>query len=336
MSENKDSNYLNSINKILEKMQAATFPSALATLKESSYFKLAEQLQKSPQIQALRTLDAEQAERLLAITKVEVGHLDYLKRIGDFSRTLPVHKLALENEKLAAILNFSANNDAMKNMLDVFSHSSKEMTALKRAYRVSFPVFDTGVLDSLLFKYMSSHLSSTLTTERLVELQREVVTEKGTDADFVFNDIEPAMEAEIIEEIERGGDYSSLSTRAKQYLLKWWPTVLLIIDLMAHFITFDQYYEEKIAESKSAGEIKMIVNEIPREHRDMLEGQRIVIKENVILRSSPDTKSKELGRMKMGTRIDVESAKGFWVHVTVEVNGEDIKGWVYAPFTLKL
>lgn len=40
--------------------------------------------------------------------------------------------------------------------------------------------------------------------------------------------------------------------------------------------------------------------------------------------------------MPLGTRLEVKAELGFWIQVSVDMNGDDLEGWVYAPYTLKL
>jgi hypothetical protein len=262
--------------------------------------------------------------------------VDSLKHLQEYGRTHPISALSQDTGALSSAVRELANNEAMKSQLSYFSQSVKEMTSLAKAYNFNFPVFDSGLFDSLLFKYISSDFRSSYYADDF-DFSSEIVSEsESAHENYEYFEIDPVIDAEIVHELKRGGDLSRLSFKARQYLDKWWPIMLVVLDLMAHFITFDQYYEQKMATAKSANEIKAVVKSMPIEHREMLEGQSVVIRESVILREKPDTQSKELGRMKMGTRLDVESVRGSWVYVSVDINGEDMKGWVYQQYTLKL
>ncbi|TFB39803.1 SH3 domain-containing protein [Pseudomonas sp. F01002] len=60
------------------------------------------------------------------------------------------------------------------------------------------------------------------------------------------------------------------------------------------------------------------------------------LRDTLILRAGPNKRSEELGRTKLGTRLEVKAERGSWIHVSVELNGDELEGWVYAQYTLKL
>lgn len=333
MSDEKDKkSNIDSLIKALQGMKYPVLPDSLRNMKDSPYYKLAEEIKASQNFLNMQTI---------GFTSINADHASKLTQLAEYGRANPSIKLPYDPAELAARFDSLANHDAIKRTMGGFVDAGKALARYAKIYSsLALPVGEMASLDShvnsALFKYLSSNLGGSLNPANFIELEGAATISINASAEAYVVDAAPTLEAEIVQELERGGGLSDLSEKAKQYLFKWWPYFIAILEFMTIVMTFEQFYEAKISEAKSPADIRTIVSSIPAEHRELMEGARVVIRESVILRAGPNKKTEELGRMKMGTRLEVKAEHGFWIHVSVEQSGDDIEGWVYAPYTLKL
>jgi hypothetical protein len=323
---------IGSLIKTLQGMKYPVLPDSLKNIKNSPYYKLAEEIKASQSFLNIQTI---------GIASINSDHASKLKQLAEYGRTNPSIKLPYEPSELAARFDSLANHYAIKRTMSGFADVGKALAHFAKMYSFLAPPagemawFESHV-NSALFKYLSSNLGGSLKPENFVELEGAATISTTATAEAFVIEAAPSLEAEIVEQLERGAGLSDLSDKARQYLIKWWPYFKAVIDFFVYFITFQQYYEAQISEAKSPAELRAIVGSMPAEHKEFMEGERIVIRDSLILRAGPNKQSEELGRMKLGTRLEVKAERGSWIQVSVELNGDELEGWVYGPYTLKL
>ncbi|MFK3906671.1 SH3 domain-containing protein [Pseudomonas monteilii] len=147
---------------------------------------------------------------------------------------------------------------------------------------------------------------------------------------------DPDLEVQIVDAIVNGRGIESLPKSAGEYLREYLIFLMFLLEAFVLLVDVPQsveYLASKLDGVKEAKEIRQVVSEIPDEHRARLSNYRVLTRDRVMLRSGPDKLSADLGRLQIGTPMEVLAESGGWVNVYVEVFGEIREGWVYRGFT---
>lgn len=192
---------------------------------------------------------------------------------------------------------------------------------------------------SFLYNYLTSHSPEAVrATKDFLFETAHLQPHTGTPYKALSNQLE--LEKEIVEAIERGANLTELTGEAYKYfsvfLTFFWDKLqkfLNVIALAALLTTFQNATET----SKNPEEIRDTVNSLSAEQRTLLKGYSIVTADEVILRAKPNKNSDQLARL--GKGVWVENLKGdmsVWIHVRADVDGEDIEGWIYQRYLVRL
>ena len=192
---------------------------------------------------------------------------------------------------------------------------------------------------SFLYGYLTSHTPETIRAAKKLRFESDKL-EFYVDTPHEIPVIQPELEKEIVEVIKRGGNISELSKEAYKYFSVFWAffwdtlqKVLNSIALMALITTLQSTTEA----SRTPKEVRHTVKSFSPEQRMFLVGNSVVTGDEVILRTEPNKKSAELGRLIKGTWV--ENLKGdtsAWVHVRAVIDGEDVEGWIYRSYLVRL
>jgi hypothetical protein len=183
-------------------------------------------------------------------------------------------------------------------------------------------------------------------------LARFIISESGSRALQSLRDIDPfdgsefaeavdvqtpaLSEEEIVGFLSDGGEPSSLPNQAYSYLrvcLTYLHRMAkVILTVVAIWQAYD-FLEEKLQGASSATEVREVIRELPSEQRNLLYSYRVVIRDRVILRDGPGTHYADVGRLQLGTPLEVLEVQERWVKVSVDLFGEDTEGWVYRSLT---
>lgn len=193
--------------------------------------------------------------------------------------------------------------------------------------------------NSFLYNYLTSHSPEAIRTTKEFLFETDHL-EPYTETPYEAPSNQLELEKEIVEVIERGANLSELSIEAYRYLSVFltffWDKLqkfLNIIALAALIATF----QNTIEASKTSEEIHATVEALSLEQRTLLKGYSVVTAEEVILRAKPNKNSDELTRLRKGAWV--ENLKGdtsAWIHVRADVDGEDIEGWIYRSYLVRL
>lgn len=194
--------------------------------------------------------------------------------------------------------------------------------------------------NTFLFDYLTSYSSKTIQALDQIQADFELgISSVDIEALRDVSDVQPELEKEIVEVIKRGGSLSELSKEAQRYLsIFWvffWDSLQKVLNTIAliTIITASQSTTEGASTSK---EVRAAVKSFPTEHRELLAGYSAVTSDHVIIRAKPDKNSAELGRVKIGTWVEnLGGDTDAWTHVTVDIGGEDVEGWISRRYLLE-
>ncbi|VVN31198.1 hypothetical protein PS683_04891 [Pseudomonas fluorescens] len=194
----------------------------------------------------------------------------------------------------------------------------------------------------LLEEIQGSPLLSYLSSGDAPDLS-ELITAEGAAAVAVkvTGDIRVAkadseMEGEILSVLTKGGDANTLPKPALAYLREYYLLLFHIMELFVLFIAIPQaleYLNGKLVGADQPEAVRQAISDLPESQRELLSSYRVLTRDRVILRSAPDKQSDDLGRLTLGTPVEVLDASGAWIKVEVELFGEAREGWVYRGFT---
>lgn len=193
--------------------------------------------------------------------------------------------------------------------------------------------------NSFLYSYLTSHTPETIRTAE--KLRAESNNPKlHVKTPHKVPDIHSKLEREIVGLIRRDGNVSELSKEAFTYLSLFWAffwdtlqKVLNAIAIMALITTCQSTTEI----STSSKEIRATIKSFSPEQRLFLTGYSVITGDNVIIRSKPDRNSAELGRLFKGSWVEnLGGDRSAWIHVRADIEGEDIEGWIYRSYLVKL
>jgi len=187
--------------------------------------------------------------------------------------------------------------------------------------------------NSLLFNYLTSHKSETLIA--IEKLQAEFASIFSKAEPVVWEELpieQPELEREIVEVINGGGDFSSLSNEAKKYFAIFWTLLWDILNkaaIVGGVIALTLLAQEKLEGANTSIEIRQVVKSIPEQRREFLSGNSVVTGNDVIIRAKADKGSSELGRLKIGTWVEnLGREENNWIYVSIDIGGESVKGWI--------
>lgn len=186
---------------------------------------------------------------------------------------------------------------------------------------------------SLLFNYLTSHKSETLIA--IGKLQAEFSAALSANEAVAWEELpieQPDLEREIVEVINGGGDFSTLSKEAKKYFAVFWTLLWDILNktaIVGGVIAITLMAQEKLEGANTSIEIRQVVKSIPEQRREFLSGNSVVTGNDVIIRAKADKGSPELGRLKIGTWVEnLGHEENNWIHVSIDIGGESVKGWI--------
>lgn len=193
--------------------------------------------------------------------------------------------------------------------------------------------------NSFLYSYLTSHTPETIRTAE--KLRAESNNPKlYVETPHKIPDIQPELEREIVGLIQRGGSVSELSKEAFTYLsLFWaffWDTLQKILNAIA-LMALITAYQSTTEISTSSKEVRATIKSLSPEQTLFLTGNSVITGDDVILRSKPNKNSAELGRLFKGSWVEnLGGDRSAWIHVRADIDGEDIEGWIYRSYLVKL
>lgn len=78
----------------------------------------------------------------------------------------------------------------------------------------------------------------------------------------------------------------------------------------------------------SAQQVRDVIKGLPSEHRALLTSYRVVIREQAILRAGPGSGADEIGRLRLGDRVEALEEQDGRIKVVIDVDGEEVEGWL--------
>lgn len=192
--------------------------------------------------------------------------------------------------------------------------------------------------NSILYNYLISNSPETIRDIKDVtlesgnlELYRDIQHEGAVN--------QPDLEKEIIDAIKTGKNLNDLPKDTYRYLSKlafiW--NILEKLTIIITLATFIPTLQTSIEALKTPKEIRTKINTLPQEQRALISGVSIVTKDDVILRANPSKGSVELTRLMKGTWVEnLEGDTSEWVHISVDVDGKNIEGWVFRSYLVRL
>lgn len=155
-------------------------------------------------------------------------------------------------------------------------------------------------------------------------------------------DLQPEIEAELVEAGRKGLDFKRLSPAAQRVALFIVLTVwTLIQNISAGLATgYLQNTQAQLENVQNAVELKKVLRCIDTDARLFLDNCRVVTAPSGLkLRTAASKKSDELALLPLGKVITVlDSSDRAWLKVEVELEGEReaLQGWVYRRYTKRL
>lgn len=193
----------------------------------------------------------------------------------------------------------------------------------------------SSVTSSKLFTWLITHPEHLDRAARLVNTESSDYQAFGTPS-VGYASPDPAHEQAMIEALERDEPIDSWSESARVTLagtLKW---ILLLTKCFIAMITLAQAVEwlgEKVDEFMTPAQMRGIASILPEQFRWALTTHRLVVRRDVRIRHAPSTKSAIVGFTTLGTVVDVLDEKEGWIQIEVEMDGEEVSGWIYKGYT---
>ncbi len=190
-----------------------------------------------------------------------------------------------------------------------------------------------GIQGSPLLSYLSSDDAPDLF--ELITAEGAAAVSVKVTGDIRVAKADSEMEGEIVSVLAKGGDTSALPKPALAYLREYYLLLFHIMELFVLLVAVPQaleYLNGKLVGADQPETVRQVISDLPEHQRELLSGYRILTRDRVILRSAPDKQSDDLGRLPLGTPVEVLDTSGAWIKVEVELFGETREGWVFRGF----
>lgn len=201
--------------------------------------------------------------------------------------------------------------------------------------------FMSPAMRKTLEELQSSPLLHYLTSDRapdfseIIKAERRKYVSVKAAGDGRLIKVDSALEGEIVSLLSSGGT-EALPKAALSYLREYFRYLVRTMEFLVLIVAVAQayeYLEGKLDGVRNPEEVRTVISALPDDQRVLLSSYRVLTRDRVILRSSPDKHSDDLGRLQIGTPVEVLDETDAWVKVAVEVFGEAKEGWVYLGFT---
>lgn len=342
----------------LKQLQDYYKNSAAGQLISSGYaeqLRYVEQLRKTQE--ATLSISAASHAALMAGAAGAVTNVDYLKQISAFSDSLMTDKLrssviTSESFAQAAAAAKSGYLSAFENTAAFSIYANAAKSAAKYADIASIISGDTysrlldsirgfsqesdwleKQKDSVLYNYLAG--ADTDKSAVISRMQESFESSLVSVDSFTWEEIPEVrreLEIELVDYIKYGRNILELSVDARKYFIKYWAFLWNVLSKASVVITIISIFsctQADIEKATSPEEIRHVVKSMHADRREILAGYSVVTGSNVILRSRADKNSPELGRLPMNTWVEnLHDDADAWIHVSVEIGGEEIEGWI--------
>lgn len=280
-----------------------------------------------------------------ALDESSLGHI---QRILDQSGVTQLSKQHewMRRTQLPRLHDLTSETQLSRTIADISnSHFVSEMSAFPPALWFSNLILSKNFL--ALAEVPSSVTSSKLFTwlithpERLDRAAQLIDTESSDHQAFGTPSVgyaspNPAHEQAMIEALERDEPIESWSESARVTLARTLKWVLLLTKYFIAVVTLAQAVEwlgEKVDAFMTPAQMRGIASILPEQFRWALTTHRLVIRRDVRIRHTPSTKSAIVGFTTLGSVVDVLDEKEGWIQIEVEMDGEEVSGWIYKGYT---
>lgn len=228
---------------------------------------------------------------------------------------------------------FQAQLSAVK-ALPSIARLSSELGLLSAQGR-NFSSALEGVVASYDNVIKSSSLAKLLVAESgeraLQSLEELLARGKPEPSDFVGDELPEVVQSEVVDFLSRGGQLKQLSKQAYSHLVTVWTVLKWLASTFVFLVAVAQayeYLEKKLEGVTSAQQVQDVIKGLPSEHRMLLMSYRVVFREQAVLRVGPGSGAREIGRLRLGDRVEVLEERDGWIKVSVNVEGEETEGWL--------
>lgn len=149
--------------------------------------------------------------------------------------------------------------------------------------------------------------------------------------DFVDDERTEVAEEEVVDLLSRGGELTQLSKQAYAHLVTVWTVLKWLANVFVYVVAVAQayeYVENKLEGATSAQQVQDVIKELPSEYRALLTSYRIVFRQQAVLRAGPGSGADEIGRLRLGDRVEVLEERDGWIRVSVDLDDEETEGWL--------
>ncbi|MFK5948725.1 MAG: SH3 domain-containing protein [Methylococcales bacterium] len=294
-------------------------------------------LQQPKWLETAKTI-AEQSNRILkSVDQSEL--IKSIKRFDDMShqaalalRSNDSHSRLMESVKSASVHMKSIQKSGLFDQFNklstiskAFEFSAQQRTSLDLASKLyGLQSIDTiaNLKNSPLSQYFQYHENTT--NNKSVAFQEESIYE---------------IDEEIIAELSGTDDFELLPLPLQSKIFNFLKLALLTIflNLMSNYI-YDQRQElaQSLNELTQVSEVKSYVrNSSSKFEKDILNAFRVVVGNNVNLRTYPSIKSDVILRLNTGTLLEVlDKSNRSWILVEIEHGDDVVQGWISRKYTV--
>lgn len=238
-----------------------------------------------------------------------------------------------DTQVFSSVAGFQAQLSAVK-ALPSIARLSAELGLLSAQSR-KFSSALEGVVASYDNVIKSSSLAKLLVAEsgerRLQSLEELLARSKPELSDFVDNELPEVVESEVVDFLSRGGQLKQLSNQAYSHLVTVWTVLKWLANTFVLLVAVAQayeYLEKKLEGATSAQQVQDVIKGLPSEYRALLTSYRVVIREQAVLRAGPGSGAEEIGRLRLGERVEVLEERDGWIKVSVDMADEETEGWL--------
>lgn len=190
---------------------------------------------------------------------------------------------------------------------------------------------------SLLYNYLLSNSPETIRSIREASSDQDNLKQQAKNHhESAIN--QPDLEAEIVEAIKSGKSLNDLPKDAQQHLSKLsliWDT-LEKLSIVISLVTFISTVQTNLEPLRTPEEIRTSIRTLSQEQRALISGISIITKDDVILRAKPSKSSVELTRLMKGSWVEnLNGDTSEWVHVSADVDGRNVEGWVFRSYLVQ-
>ncbi|ATB65863.1 SH3 domain-containing protein [Pseudomonas mosselii] len=245
----------------------------------------------------------------------------------------------LNAQKLSAygglLQDFAAMNEGARLYSENISKFLTPAESLKK-----FAESYAGVMEqyksSLLYGYLARGDESA--NSAIEELRSENLVTYPELSEENVQEIKPELEKEIVQVLNSGGSIKELSKEALQYFSVFLGRLWKALEKLSVLVTLSTLItaSTSIENAGTPQQAREVVRSFSPAQREALNGQSVVIGEDVILRERPDKRSRVVARLRAKTWVEnLGSDSNSWTHVSVDVEGQCLEGWIHRRFLLE-